>query len=58
MKNKVTITSKECTGPEEEWVTIFKCPECQNEAIHQNDNYCCSCGIKIEWDETAIKCFV
>jgi predicted RNA-binding Zn-ribbon protein involved in translation (DUF1610 family) len=55
---KIKITSKEYSDTEEEYAAIFKCPNCKQEAIHQHDKYCCECGAKIEWDETAKEYFV
>ena len=28
---------------------IHRCPYCQSLGIVRGDNYCCNCGIKLDW---------
>jgi hypothetical protein len=49
------ITEKDFTSFEEDWGPVFRCPKCHWESLRKHDNYCCKCGQKIKWDETALK---
>jgi len=39
---------------EEIYEYSYKCPSCGTWCIFEEDNYCCECGVKLEWEESIL----
>lgn len=49
-QREVTITNKDFDGKDEIFVDFYKCPECKDDMVIEDSNYCQECGVKLKWD--------
>jgi len=45
----VTVTDKHFDEIAEKYEAFFNCPKCKD-WVEKFDNYCCNCGVKLNWD--------